>query len=315
VFFFFHEHFQRFFTQIHARVQPWWFFFAVVTVGSLPWTSLLPAALVRTWRSTRADRVPSIQLYPLLFLAIWAIVIVIFFSFSQSKLAPYILPAMPALALLTAKYVAESSPRKILPHFVGVAVLYAILFAIAWFIDPPHSQHFSVAELASLLHFVRTAFGIALLGALASVAFLYRNRLMFSLLAVGTTSFLCIGVLLIGADDLSELRSGYDLAMIAGPYAKLNKPIYSLIGYDQSLTFYLRHPVKLVGYRGELDFGLNQEPTKWIGSEAEFELKWKNDLPGSIALLPHNVYANLAAQGMPMTVIGSEQDEVVVTKP
>jgi 4-amino-4-deoxy-L-arabinose transferase-like glycosyltransferase len=247
-------------------------------------------------------------------LAIWAIVIVIFFSFSQSKLAPYILPAMPALALLCGKYVAESSPRKILPHLVGVAASYAILFAVVWFIHPQHSQHISAQESVSLLKFAKFAFGMALLGAIYGIALLLRDRVIFALVAVGAMSFLCVAALLIGADDLRELRSGYDLALIVGPYAKQNKPIYSLINYDQSLTFYLQHPVKLVGYRGELDFGLSQEPAKWIGSEAEFERKWKDDTSGSIALLPRAVWTRLAAEGVPMTVIGSESNDIVVAK-
>ena len=37
-------------------------------------------------------------------------------------------------------------------------------------------------------------------------------------------------------------------------------PVYSVRTYDQSLTFYLGHPVTLVEYRGELDFGQTLEP-------------------------------------------------------
>ncbi len=53
-FFFIHEHVERFLTTEHRREGPWWYFVPVVVVGSLPWLSLLPGAIVR--RLARAGR-------------------------------------------------------------------------------------------------------------------------------------------------------------------------------------------------------------------------------------------------------------------
>lgn len=46
-FFFVHEHFARFLTTVHQRVEPWWYFLPLLLLGVLPWI----AALVRAVRA------------------------------------------------------------------------------------------------------------------------------------------------------------------------------------------------------------------------------------------------------------------------
>src|SRR3989440_473979 len=40
-FFFVHEHFTRFLTTVHQRVEPWWYFLPLLLLGVLPWTAPL----------------------------------------------------------------------------------------------------------------------------------------------------------------------------------------------------------------------------------------------------------------------------------
>ena len=91
-FFFLHEQFERFLTRVHERYQPDWFFVPVLLLGFMPWTPLLPAIARRGWRAVRHGGGPD------LLLALWVLFCFVFFSLSQSKLAPYILPLFPALA-------------------------------------------------------------------------------------------------------------------------------------------------------------------------------------------------------------------------
>jgi len=101
------EHFLRYLTTLHARTEPLWFFFPVLVWGLLPWVALIPAALagfLRGLRHSLSERAPD----PKLFLWIWAVVIVLFFSASKSKLIPYVLPALPALAILIASAIAKA---------------------------------------------------------------------------------------------------------------------------------------------------------------------------------------------------------------
>jgi 4-amino-4-deoxy-L-arabinose transferase-like glycosyltransferase len=77
------------------HAQPWWYYAKVLPAQLLPWTFLVPGALVLAWR--RRDRMDR-------FLLVTVIFIVLFFSISTEKRTLYVLPAFPAFALLTARF-------------------------------------------------------------------------------------------------------------------------------------------------------------------------------------------------------------------
>jgi 4-amino-4-deoxy-L-arabinose transferase-like glycosyltransferase len=89
----------RYGTNMFQHKQPFWYFLPVVLAGVVPWLVFAIAALVRAIRDSFARR-SSFEL----FFGLWAVIPVVFFSFSQSKLPGYILPAIPAFAILTAEY-------------------------------------------------------------------------------------------------------------------------------------------------------------------------------------------------------------------
>jgi len=90
---------ERYATPMFHHRQPFWYFGPIILLALLPWTALLwPAARegLRLWREK------SWICSPGFFFACWALWPVVFFSFSQSKLPGYILPAIPPLALVGA---------------------------------------------------------------------------------------------------------------------------------------------------------------------------------------------------------------------
>lgn len=98
------HNFERYLTPVFQHRQPFWFFAEIVPLALLPWTALLwPAASegLRLWGEKLSSE-KSWSDSPGFFLACWAVFPVLFFSFSDSKLPGYILPAMPPLALLCA---------------------------------------------------------------------------------------------------------------------------------------------------------------------------------------------------------------------
>src|SRR5437868_5775632 len=108
-FFFVHEHFTRFLTTVHQRVEPWWYFVPLLLLGVLPWIAPLVRGCRRAWQDAAPDTTPAAAaagsgtppFKPLNFLLIFAAVTLVFFSASGSKLAPYILPMLPVLAAVT----------------------------------------------------------------------------------------------------------------------------------------------------------------------------------------------------------------------
>src|SRR6266850_7475266 len=127
-FFFIHEHFQRFLTQSHRRVEPAWYFLPVLAVGFLPWVFALPSAIAEAWRSEAGARGPQ----PLRLLLAYSAFIVVFFSASGSKLPAYILPAFPPLALVLGGYLAQARPRRLALWAALTIPIGIALAAVAW---------------------------------------------------------------------------------------------------------------------------------------------------------------------------------------
>lgn len=93
------HNFERYATPMFQHRQQFWYFGPIVLLALLPWTVLLwPVAQegLRLWRQKTWANSPGF------FFACWAVWPVVFFSFSQSKLPGYILPAIPPLALVCA---------------------------------------------------------------------------------------------------------------------------------------------------------------------------------------------------------------------
>ena len=83
--------------------QPVWYYLKVLPYALLPWSFLLPGALIYAWRRRRQgdDR----------FLLVWGLFVVLFFTVSTEKRDLYVLPAVPAFALLTARLVGRVTGR------------------------------------------------------------------------------------------------------------------------------------------------------------------------------------------------------------
>lgn len=80
--------------------EPFWYYFWILPVTFLPWTLFAPGAVARAVRRSRkGDRLS-------VFLLAWCVVPFVFFTLARAKLATYLLPIFPALALLVAAYLA-----------------------------------------------------------------------------------------------------------------------------------------------------------------------------------------------------------------
>jgi 4-amino-4-deoxy-L-arabinose transferase-like glycosyltransferase len=123
--FIFQHNFERYLTPVFQHKQPFWFFGPMTLLALLPWTVLLiPAAQegLRLWREKSWRDSPGF------FVACWAVFPVVFFSFSQSKLPGYILPAIPPLALLLA-VACTRFPRPDSKSNRGIAIALALTWA------------------------------------------------------------------------------------------------------------------------------------------------------------------------------------------
>jgi 4-amino-4-deoxy-L-arabinose transferase-like glycosyltransferase len=108
-FFILEHNLARFSHDVYHHRQPFWFFLPILLLSVMPWTLWLILAIVERarllWTEGRSAVSNPDDAWQL-FLLIWLFVPVVFFSASQSKLPGYILPAIPAGALLVSEYIA-----------------------------------------------------------------------------------------------------------------------------------------------------------------------------------------------------------------
>ena len=150
--FFLQHNLERFGTNLFRHPQPFWYYLPVTLLALLPWTVWCCLAC---WRGLKR-LTPVTRLYSVRkdhytkfvdpspaqaadfldhdvlprFLVVWAIVPVVFFSFSQSKLPGYILPAVPAWTLLAAFVLERESERHARPGRVAILLHAAVSAAL-----------------------------------------------------------------------------------------------------------------------------------------------------------------------------------------
>jgi len=141
-FFILEHNLARFSQNVYHHHQPFWFYLPMFLLAMMPWTLVLILAVAERARLIWAEGKEAFSSpedsWPL-FLLIWMLVPVVFFSASQSKLPGYILPAVPAGALLVAEYLAvrrsEAGPgddKKFSPWFAAAhGVLCGLLIFAA----------------------------------------------------------------------------------------------------------------------------------------------------------------------------------------
>jgi 4-amino-4-deoxy-L-arabinose transferase-like glycosyltransferase len=231
----------------------------------------------------------------------------VFFSMSDSKLIPYILPLVPALALLMASAPEESLRRDLVRTCAGVIAAGIALVAAAGILpqllqDPARAPYFGALRLPLL--------GMGLIA--AGGGWIARGR-KDPAAALGITAYLCFAILLTGAGSVAPLYSGASLAAQISPAIMPGTKFYSVRTYDQTLPFYLGHTMTLVEERGELDFGLRMEPQKGIATLDAFSTRWLTE-SAALAVMEPDTYALLRAQGLPMVIRASSPGRLIVSR-
>ena len=306
-FFFIHEHFARFLTNVHHRVAPWWYFFPILALGMLPWLIPMLDALRQAWRQ------PSVGgLHAGRFLLIWSVVTFAFFSASSSKLPSYILPLVPALALLIAMRLAAITIRGLRLN----AALY-VLLGVALFLLAPQAPRFARDGLdldlfAAYVPWLRAAAAVIVAGGAA--AWLWSShRPRAAVLAIACSALIAEQALMMGHDELARRSSFYYMAQQVRPYLRSDMPLYSVGTYEQTLPFYLKRTTTLVAFADEMAYGLKQEPGLWLEDIAAFERIWR-DTDHAMAVMPPYVYERLVRDGLPMTVLARNARLVVAMR-
>jgi 4-amino-4-deoxy-L-arabinose transferase-like glycosyltransferase len=316
-FYFVGEHLRRIFEPSYSHGEPIWFYLPVLIVGLLPWSLLVP---LMTWRALAPN--PARR-----FCVVSAAVVIGAFSLASAKLIPYILPAVPPLAVLIADGVVSCA----WPELAGVK---------SEALRPPDSR--ILAEAGPLL-------GLWGVGVIVAGLFAARFRSPYPMEV--RPALFAIGTIMVAGGAVTALaffrrRAGAEVgaivltlavALLAGTWARIEaEPLRSYAAlartvaerapdataicyhrYVQALPFYTRRRVILVGPKTELRFGANRAPDAYdwfFKTDADLMRLWGP--PGhKVLVLDAPDLARLRDQLGDFTLIASEFRKRAIVKP
>jgi 4-amino-4-deoxy-L-arabinose transferase-like glycosyltransferase len=257
--FIFQHNFERYLTPMFQHRQPFWYFVPIHLLGLLPWTACLWPALqegLQLWRQKSWSSSPGF------FFACWAIFPFLFFSFSQSKLPGYILPAIPSLVLVIAVglqrriLAPKSQPSRVASAWcalisVGITWIVMALSTVHWLNRLPAAARNVSGKMILQISILAVAGGIVIV-----VLALLRNRgaLLFSLFMVALCVELAGSRVLPALDPFISARFHGEL---------LTNHRYP----DRVFTFHLTR-----SWQYGLNFYLGREVAEWPPADADAAL-------------------------------------------
>ncbi|HEX3435885.1 MAG TPA: phospholipid carrier-dependent glycosyltransferase [Pseudacidobacterium sp.] len=171
--FFLEHNIERFATNRFEHEQHFWYYIPVILLSLLPWTVLAIAALtnavqgsIAEWRARRAkfhymghqrtgDAFPE-------FLVLWAVIPIVFFSFSESKLPGYILPSVPPLTILCGDYLNRMREKGLKPWLLILHGLFAGCLTMLVLLMPRLIQRFEMPPANAMIAAGTTGFAAAI---------------------------------------------------------------------------------------------------------------------------------------------------------
>jgi len=267
--FFGYHNFQRFTGVVNKHSAPWYFYFFVVLVGFAPWSIYLPVAIARTrfWQRSYWRRQPrSAQLS--LFALFWFGCIFGFFTIAVTKLPSYVLPLIPAAAILVTLLWSDiiagnepenrraklekkphSLPRGLLVTYIFNAIFLLIVagatfYSYNWLGDDPAMPNFPQAIQQSGLLIVGGAIWISTAVAIALLLWKRQQRWILVANLIGLVAFIIFG--LTPAYKVVDINRQLPLRQLAQVAVQQKLPGEELlmVGFwKPSLVFYTQGPV------------------------------------------------------------------------
>jgi 4-amino-4-deoxy-L-arabinose transferase-like glycosyltransferase len=301
-FFFVQEHFERFTTEMHQRVHPWWYFVPVLAAGMAPWLVPLGHAALRALRRKNRDSPYFPDAEALLWC--WALVVFVFFSISSSKLPPYILPIVPALAVLAARSLTASVLR-VQSGLLLVGSLVAAYIVHRYAAGGPYADYGAWLVISAL---------ILAASAVAAHLAAHMGRVQGAVLALAAGGLVATQLGLAAHRTMAERFSVEATVARLAERPPAEVPVYAVEMYDHTIPWSLRRTVTMVGHQDELATEIGWEPQKFVPDLAAFAARWKAE-PRAWAFVPVRELDRLRELGIPMQEMARGPQYAIVKKP
>lgn len=234
----------RFSSNLYHHPEPFWYYIPVAALALVPWIVFVCAAFIESvrawWREGKSDPAdPDLELQFGLFACCWLVLPILFFSISQSKLPGYILPAVPAGAILLADYLRRRLEVDVPPP-KWLAVVHALVASAP-------------------------VFPAVLIGFLVSQHHLPAGRPLLFALAVALILCVAIALTLIGRTHLRMLRFVTLIPVVLSVAAVLKLGTLSIdqklstrpLALELAAVETHKLPVAVLGAPREVEYGLS----------------------------------------------------------
>lgn len=263
--FFAKENIQRFSSPMDNHSGPFFYHAAALLVLFAPWSAFLLAALWYGWRGAQRPAEETAALpRPERLLLCWFGAYLVLFSAAATKLPNYMLPAYPALAVLTARFLMRwrdgeiAVPKWVMPVGVSALALTGTAFAGGLIVVsgtggllPETARLFPGAERVAVLGLVPLACAIVLWRALRANA---RPRFVRAQ-AVGAVAFTAL-LAAFGSGPFDARKAAKELVLASGvssPERDIRLAHHDW--FQPSIVFYARREVtEVFGAEAVADF-------------------------------------------------------------
>jgi len=281
--FFLQHHFARYISDKYHHSQPIYYYLLILILMSLPWTVLLIAGLTEA-KSSQWRAEDSQNKLRVLALA-WVLVPLIFFSFSRSKLPAYILPVLPAVALIAGECLTRfrSGSGNWVMRATGALL---ILFALNGVVYARRSGNLSL----------RCMLFVAAPLIIAGVFSLFWKWTGTAFAVLIACAILLSSVIALNCDlaKIAQRESARDLVQLANSRGYGSARLYALHKTDRTTEFYAA---------GRVVYGPDGEPVKFEGAAQVAEVARQSQQPILIIVPVEYVYQ--------LTELKTAQTEVI----
>lgn len=265
--FFYNDHWRRVIEAEHRSNDTWYFYPLTIILGLFPWSLFTGLVFVELFKKLK-NRLDGFEY----FLISWIIVVFITFQFAHSKLASYIMPLFPPVALLTGSLIYEmienNFKTKIAKIFIGIMASLILLLGILVVLGYPFYQQYIIFR--DPIFFVSGA--LMTLGILSWV-FLLRNQLFKSMSLIGIMPLITLWALFLLKEDIQPYISTYDSAQYV-PAIKDGTTILTAKPYARGIKFFTNQNVSVLNMNGSNYF--SPHPITIIVNQSQLEEYLKN---------------------------------------
>jgi 4-amino-4-deoxy-L-arabinose transferase-like glycosyltransferase len=299
--FFIQHHFARYVSDKYHHWRPVYYYLQVVPLLALPWTAFFADGLLqmKSWLKRAGvpvggaaeDRVRGLMLFALA----WFLFPFVFFSFGNSKLPGYILPVLPAAALIVGerlwRFAADAKRRRWpLNATAAFFVLFAICLLVYSWRTPLVPQDLALLTAAPLL--IAGAF-----------SFLRPRTRSAPIVLAGATLVVLIVALHLAAPRFADGDSSKRLLQLAEARGYSQTPIFGMQRSDRTAEFYAA---------GRVVYGADGEPIMYEGpGQLTYEARRRGD--AILAFVPIAELKQLAEEAAAQTeIIGANERYAIV---